>query len=198
MVEIEFIEPGGRAAPSLSPRGAVANTNRVSPYTVCVSGSLAGQPSARRSQDGRLGAWSHAHRRADPGAPHRVGEAPRNQLTPGDPAVLEPREARYRPINVILSGLGATMASNPDSVVHGAQVAGSRVTLGAQALRLSFGFVPRSASGRSGSAGRRPRRSPRRTARSGRQGRRVLADHLLRWLQVDREEPRRPRRQRLD
>jgi hypothetical protein len=32
---------------SLSPRGPGANTNRVSPYTVCVSGSIAGKDQAK-------------------------------------------------------------------------------------------------------------------------------------------------------
>jgi hypothetical protein len=47
-----------------------------------------------------------------------------------------------RPIDVILAAFTGTIPVNVDTVVHGAQVAGPRLTLGAQALRLSFGFVP--------------------------------------------------------
>jgi hypothetical protein len=53
------------------------------------------------------------------------------------------RQPSNRPIDIILSGFAVTMAANPDTVVHVAQLRGSRLILGAQTLRLSLGFVPR-------------------------------------------------------
>jgi hypothetical protein len=52
------------------------------------------------------------------------------------PAVGKPD---YRLVNVILAAFTGTIPVNADTVLSGAQLAGSRVTLGAQALRLSYG-----------------------------------------------------------
>jgi hypothetical protein len=58
--------------------------------------------------------------------------------------VLPAGKPGYRLVNVILAAFTGTIPVNVDTVAHGAQLGGSRLTLGAQALRLSFGFVPRS------------------------------------------------------
>jgi hypothetical protein len=50
----------------------------------------------------------------------------------------------------VLGRFAAIMAVNLPRVAHAAQVGAPRVTRGARVLRLSFGFAPRSASGRSG------------------------------------------------
>jgi hypothetical protein len=125
----------------------------------------AGVPPAADVSTGPAEDQIHAYPRGTQVAGEIVNEVVRqtehDQLAPRYSPVLPAGKPGYRPIHIILSGFAVTMAANPDSVVHGAQVAGSRLTRGAQALRLSFGFVPRSASGRSGSAARRPRRSAR-------------------------------------
>jgi hypothetical protein len=42
----------------------------------------------------------------------------RYQLTPGDPAMLKPREARYCPVHIMLGSFAGTIAVNLPRVIH--------------------------------------------------------------------------------
>jgi hypothetical protein len=72
----------------------------------------------------------------------------REQLLSGYPAPLPSRKPGNRLVEIMLGRLTGIIAVNLPRVVHGGEVAGARVTRGPRVLRLSFGFVPRSVSGR--------------------------------------------------